>query len=321
MAEMIVEPIEKYSLSQQARPKVLFSKIGIVGCGTVGQELAITASKHGIEVIFLELTEDLIKHSLDEISRQLDDEINHWGLTPSEKTAILSRIRGTLEYKDFGDCELVIETIKSKQTEPSFEIRKEVFKKIEKHVSKECIIATNSSTLIVTEMSSGLEHNDRCVSLHISTTAPGASVVEIASGLHTSTEAFEKVMKFVKLLDKIPIPVVESPGLISVRLFVVLLNEACEVLMEGVSSMEKIDHTMRACFNMPLGPFEFADKVGLDKVLRWMENLYAEFGTSRYIASPMIKKLVRANRLGRITGKGFYEYDKEGKKIMEDTCC
>ena len=321
MAEMIVEPIEKYGLSKESRPKVLFSKIGIVGCGTVGQELAITASKHGIEVIFLDISEEVVKHAFDEIKKALDQEINHWGLTPGEKNAILSRIKGTILYSDFRDCELVIETVKSKHGESSFDLRKQVFLNIEKEVSPECIIATNSSTLIVTELSSELKHKERCVSLHISTTAPGASVVELAKGLHTSAEAYEKVLKFVRLLEKISIPVMESPGLVSVRLFVVLLNEACETLMEGVSSMENIDLTMRACFNMPLGPFEFADKVGLDKVVRWMENLYSEFGSSRYIASPMIKKLVRANRLGRISGIGFYEYDAEGNKIVEDTCC
>jgi 3-hydroxybutyryl-CoA dehydrogenase len=321
MAEMIVEPIEKYGLSKESRPKILFSKIGIVGCGSVGQELAITASKHGIEVVFLELTEEVITHSFAEIKKELDHEINHWGLTPGEKTAILSRIRGTLTYADFHDCELVIETIKSKQGQPSFDLRKDVFLKIEKEVSNDCIIATNSSTIVVTELSSELQHKERCVSLHISTTAPGASVVELAKGLHTSKEAYEKVIKFVNLLEKISIPVTESPGLVSVRLFVVLLNEACETLMEGVSSMENIDLTMRSSFNMPLGPFEFADKVGLDKIVRWMENLYSEFGSSRYIASPMIKKLVRANRLGRVSGIGFYEYDAEGNKIVEDTCC
>ena len=318
---MIVEPIEKYGLSQKDRPKILFSKVGIVGCGSVGQGLAITASKHGIEIIFLELSEELIQHSLGEIKKQLDDEINHWGLTPSEKTAILSRIKGTVRYEDFSDCELVIEAIKATGKESSLDVRKEVFKNIEKYVNKDCIIATNSSTLVVTEMSAELEHNDRCVSLHISTTAPGASVVEVASGLHTSKDAYDKVLKFVKLIDKIAIPVIESPGLISVRLFVVLLNEACEVLMEGVSTMECIDNTMRASFNMPLGPFEFADKVGLDKILRWMENLFGEFGISRYVASPLIKKLVRANRLGRITGIGFYSYGTDGKKITEGACC
>lgn len=320
MAE-IIEPIEKYGLSKHSRAKVLFSKIGIVGCGSVGQELVITASKHGIEVTFLELSEQLIGHSLDEIRKQLDHEINHWGLTPGEKNAIMSRIRGTLSYHDFAECELVIEAIKSKQRESSFNLRKEVFRKIEKHVSRDCIIATNSSTLVVTELASELSFGDRCVSLHISTTAPGASVVELARSLHTSDEAYDKVIKFVKLLDKILIPVTESPGLVSVRLFVVLLNEACETLMEGVSTMENIDLAMRSSFNMPLGPFEFADKIGLDKIMRWMENLYSEFGSTRYIASPIIKKLVRANRMGRTTRRGFYEYDEDGNKIVEDTCC
>ncbi len=321
MAEMITEPIEKYGLSKESRPKILFSKIGIVGCGSVGQELAITASKHGIEVTFLELTDEQVRRSLEEIGKGLDNEINHWGLTPGEKNAILSRIRGTLSYADFRDCELVIETIKSKQGQSSFDLRKEVFLKIEKEVSPDCIIATNSSTIVVTELSSELVHKDRCVSLHISTTAPGASVVELARGLHTSEEAYQRVLKFVQLLEKISIPVIESPGLVSVRLFVVLLNEACETLMEGVSSMDCIDLATRSCFNMPLGPFEFADKVGLDKVMRWMENLYSEFGSSRYVASPLIKKLVRANRLGRSTRIGFYEYDADGNKITKPNCC
>jgi 3-hydroxybutyryl-CoA dehydrogenase len=316
---MIVEPIEKYGLTKASRPKTLFSKIGIVGCGNVGQDLAITASKHGIEVVFLERDEELIQHAFAEIKKALNHQINHWGLTPGEKTAILSLIRGTLVYSDFHDCDLVIETIKMKQGQSGYEMRKEVFLNIEKEVRKTCIIATNSSTIAVTELSSELKHKERCVSLHISTTAPGASVVELAKGLHTSDEAYDKVIKFVKLIEKIAIPVTESPGLVSVRLFVVLLNEACATLMEGVSSMENIDLTMRSSFNMPLGPFEFADKVGLDKIVRWMKNLYSEFGSSRYIASPMIKKLVRANRLGRITGIGFYKYDIEGNKVTEET--
>jgi len=321
MAEIITEPIEKYGLSQHARPKVLFSRVGIVGCGTVGQELAITISKQGIDVAFLELNDQLVQHSLDEIKKQLDYEINHWGLTPGEKNAILSRIRGTLQYSDFANCDLVIETIKSKQGGSSFVVRKEVFRNIEKYVDKNCIIATNSSTIMVTELSSELTYNDRCISFHISTTAPGASVVELAKSLHTSDEVYAKVAQFVKLLDKIPIEVTESPGLISVRLYVVLLNEACEALMEGVSTMENIDLTMRSSFNMPLGPFEFADKVGLDKIIRWMENLYGEFGSTRYIPNPIIKKLFRANRFGRVSGIGFYEYGPDGNKITNETCC
>jgi 3-hydroxybutyryl-CoA dehydrogenase len=255
-----------------------------------------------------------------EITKQLDEEIDHWGLTPSEKNAILSRIKGTINYEDFRDCELVIEVVKSRQKDSTIDIRKVIFKNIENNVSRNCIIATNSSTQIITEMSSELEFKDRCVSLHVSSTAPGASVIEVVKGLYTSEEAYKRVIKFVNLIGKIPIPVVESPGLISVRLFVVLLNEACETYMEGVGSMSCIDATIRASFNMSLGPFEFADKVGLDKIHKWMENLYDEFGSSRYVASPIIKKLVRANRLGRFTGHGFYEYDDKGNRISDCSC-
>lgn len=319
MEDILVEPIENYGLSKEARPKVLFSTIGIVGCGTVGQDLTITASKHGIEVIFLELSQELIDKAFREIERELDKQINHWGLTPSDKTAILSRIKGTVSYKDFKNCELVIDAIRSKQRESSLPMRKQIFRNIEQHVSPECIIVTNSSTLVITEMSSELEYKERCVSMHISTSAPGASVAEVARGLHTSDEAYDKVMKFLALLDKISIPVIESPGLISVRLFVVLLNEACEILMEGIGTMENIDLTARASFNMPLGPFELADKIGLEKVLRWMENLYGEFGNPRYIASPILKKLVRGNKLGRSTCTGFYEYTCDGEYISKKT--
>ena len=212
----------------------------------------------------------------------------------------------------------MIDAVHSRSRESSLPLRKEIFRKLEEQVCDDCIIATNSSTLVITEMSSELKHKDRCVSLHISTTAPGASVVEVARGLHTSDAAYEKVLKFVQLMEKVSIPVIESPGLVSVRLFVALLNEACEILMEGVSSMENIDLATRASFNMPLGPFALADKIGLDKVNRWMMNLYGEFGNTRYIASPMLKKLVRANRLGRSTGSGFYTYDSEGNKITDD---
>lgn len=315
MENIIIEPIEKYGLSGKDRPKTLFSKIGVVGCGSIGQRIVIIAAKHGIEVIFLELSHELIQESLIEISFELDKEINHWGLTPSDKRAILSRIKGTLTYKDFHDCDLVIDAIKAQRREYSIDIRKEIFKNIEKHVSKDCIIATNSSTILITEISSELKHKERCLILHISTTMPGASVVEVARGLYTSDAAYDKVLKFVKRLDKIAIPVIESPGLISIRLFVVLLNEACEVLMEGVSSIENIDLAMRTCFHMPLGPFEMADIVGLDKMYRWMENLYNEFGDIRYKSSPLIKKYVRSNCLGKHTGKGFYVYDNDGEKI------
>jgi 3-hydroxybutyryl-CoA dehydrogenase len=314
MSETIIEPIEAYGLSSQNGPKQLFSKVGIVGCGTVGQSIALMISQKDIEVVFVELSEEKIKHAIDEISLELDSMIERWGMTPGEKRAILSRINGHVSYEYFKDCDLVIEAIRSRTRERRVSSRKEVFKNIEKVVSKECIIATNSTTIVITELSSELEHNERCVSLHFLTKTPNAKMVEVVRGLYTSEPVYQSVLKFVTMIGKEPIPVDESPGLISVRVFVAQLNEACGVLMERVGTLEDIDKTMRIGLGQVLGPFEMADKIGLDKVMRWMENLYNEFGDKKYMASPIIKRLVRANNLGRISGKGFYIYGENGKK-------
>lgn len=317
MSKVLTEPIEKYGLSKKDSPKVLFSKVGIVGCGSVGQSIARMLSRHGIDVAFIETTQEKVAEAYSGIEAQLDDMIERWGMTTGEKKAIMTRIKGTTQCVELQGCDLVIEAIKSKTREQSVEIRKKVFKNIEKYIEPSAIIATNSTTLVITELSSELEHKDRCVSLHFSSTTPDAGTIEVVRGLYTSNQAYEKVLKFVKLLNKTVIPVEESPGLISVRLIVSLINEACEILMEGVGSKENIDLAMRTGFGLPLGPFEMCDKIGLDKVLRWMDNLYGEFGDMKYKASPLIKKLVRANHLGRATGKGFYKYDENGKKIKE----
>lgn len=316
MAELIIEPIEKYGLSAKDRPKQLFSKVGIVGCGTVGQNIAMMISQKELEVTFIELSEDKITYAMNKIEQELDNMIDHWGMTAGEKRAIMSRIHGYVGYEHLKGCDLVIESIRSKTRERRISCRKEVFKNVEKYVSPECIIATNSTTIVITELSSELEHKERCVSLHFLTNAPKAKMIEVVKGLYTSDDVYLKVGKFINMLGKEAILCEESPGLVSVRVFVAQLNEACEVLMEGVSSMEDIDKTMRVGLGQALGPFEMADKIGLDKVNRWMENLYNEFGDKKYVASPIIKRLVRAHQLGRVSQKGFYRYDEDGKKIL-----
>ncbi len=314
MANVIVEPIEKFGLSHKDRPKTIFSKVGIVGCGTVGQNIAIMISAQELEVVFIELSEDKIEHAFKTMEMELDSMIDHWGMTPSEKRAILSRIHGYVGYQHLKGCDLVIEAIRSKTRELRVSARKEVFKNVEKYVSPDAIIATNSTTIVITELSSELDHKERCVSLHFLTNAPGSKMIEVVRGLYTSDEVYDRVGKFVKMLGKTVIPVEESPGLISVRLFVALVNEACEVLMEGVGTKEDIDRTMKIGFGLSLGPFEMADKIGLEKVLRWMDNLYNEFGDIKYKASPVIKKLVRAHQTGRAVGKGFYTYNQKGQR-------
>ena len=318
-----VEPIEGYAIKRREQPVVRknryeFTKVGIVGCGILGQEITRMVASYGIEVIFLEVSEEKIQQALASISNELDAMIEKWGMTNSDKRAIMSRIRGTMNYEELSGCEIVIESVKSKSRENSVDLRERIFKEVEKYISPDAVIATNSTTLVITEMSSELEYPQRCVSMHFLSPADKTRVVEVARGLYTSDETYERVCQFVQLFDKKVIPVVESPGVISTRLIAPLINEACEILMEGVGKLEDIDTTMKLGFGFPLGPFEIADKIGLDSVVRWLDNLYREFGDLKYKASPLLKKMVRANLLGRETLQGFYKYNEEGKKIVEE---
>jgi len=317
-SDIIYEAIEDFGLSKKAKSRTLFSKIGVVGCGTVGQNIARIASTYGIEVIFIEVSEEKINEAYSNIGRVLDQRIEHWGLTSSEKRAILSRIKGSLEYRDLADCDFVVESIRDIDRGGKLKERKAIFKHIEEVVDRDCIIATNSTTIVITELSSELVYRDRCVSLHFFVSSPEAKVIEVVKGLYTSEETYEKVCKFVTMINRKIIPVEESAGLVSIRLLVVLLNEACEELMEGISTVDDIDQTMRIGLGMRMGPFEVADRIGLGKVVHWMENIYNEFGDIRYKPSPYVKRLVRAKQLGVSSGKGFYRYDEEGNKIKVD---
>ena len=318
MAENI-EKLEDYGLSKDNKPKTLFSRVGIIGAGSVGQNIARMVSSKGLDVIILDLSQEKIDQAFTDMAKELDRMIERWGMTNSEKLGILSRIKGTIDYSDLRGCDIVIEAIKSSSRDRTHDERSEILQKIEMHVDRDTIIATNSSTHVITELTADLIHKDRCLSFHFLTPEADARVVEIVKGLYTSQEAYENSMKFANLIGKKVVSVKESPGIISTRLIVPFINEACEILMEGVGSMEDIDLTMKVGFGLPLGPFEMADKIGLDKILRWCENLYDEFGDLKYKASPILKKLVRANQWGRRTGRGFYEYNKDGMKITNNS--
>jgi 3-hydroxybutyryl-CoA dehydrogenase len=315
----IIEKLEDYGLGKDTKPKTLFSHVGIVGAGSVGQNIARMVSSKGLDVVLLDVSKEKIDQAYYELTKELDHMIERWGMTNSEKLGIMSRIKGTTDYSRFKGCDIVIEAVKSSTREHSHEMRMKILKNIEEHVGRDTIIATNSSTQVITELTADLIYKDRCVSFHFLTPEADARVVEIVKGLYTSQDAYENTIKFANLIGKKVIPVKESPGIISTRLFVPFINEACEIFMEGVGSLEDIDLTMKVGFGLPLGPFEMADKIGLDKILRWCENLYDEFGDLKYKSSPLLKKLVRANQWGRRTGRGFYEYNKDGVKINKNS--
>ncbi len=319
MAGIVVEPIEKYALLKEKQSKTLFSKVGIVGCGKDGQSIARIAAWYGIEVIFIELNYEKIELAIKNIEKELDNRIENWGLTQSEKRAILGRIKGSTEYKDLEGSDFVIEVIRSNEEtgERSIDARKQVFREVEKVVREDTIIATNATTIVISELAAELQIPERAISLHFFVTSPEARIIEVVRGLYTSEEVYSKVSTFVKLINREVIPVEESAGLVSVRLYVVLLNEACAALMEGIATIEDIDKTMLIGLGMRFGPFRHADLVGLHKVVRWMDNLYEEFGDSKYKPSPLIKRLVRAKHYGVESGAGFYKYDEFGNIVTE----
>jgi len=167
---------------------------------------------------------------------------------------------------------------------------------------------------MISDIASTLKHPERAVGLHFITPASTVKIVEVVRGFETNDASYDFVIKFAKMIEKTPITLNESPGHISSRLIVPLINEACDLIMEGVSSVQAIDLTMKMGYGLLYGPFELADRIGLDKLLKWMDNLYAEFGNQHYKPSPIIKRLVRAGYFGKKNGRGFYKY--EGGKII-----
>lgn len=317
----MVERLEDFSLSKTMLNKGALQKVGIVGCGSMGQEIAKNISQHGFDLVFVDIDEVSVAAALAGITKLLDDEIMKWGMTQSEKRLILSRIKGTTEYKDLADCDIVLETINSKKPGTSIELRKEIFKKIEKVVRRDTVIASNTAVLMISDLASGLEFPDRAVGLHFLSPADRVKILEVVRSAKTSDEAYDLVCKFVTMLEKKVVKLIESPGNISTRMMVVEINQACEILMEGIASVDDIDETMKASLGHQYGPFELADRVGLDKVMKWMDGLYNEFGGSIYKTSPVIKRLVRTNYLGRATGIGFYKYDASGKITGHTITC
>jgi len=317
----IIGKLEDFSLSKSPKQYGSIHKIGIIGIGSMGQEIAKTVSQHGFDVVILDLDEAHVASGLEGITQMIDREILRWGMTNSEKRLIMSRIKGTIQYSDLHDCDIVIEAINSRKPGTSREIRKEILQKAEKFVRRNAVLASNTATLMVSDISADLEYPDRAVGLHFMSPTDDVKVLEVVRSSRTSAEAFELASRFVRMIEKKPITLMESPGNITTRMLCVVINQACEILMEGIASAQDIDEVMRTSLGHQFGPFERADKIGLDKVQKWMDNLYNEFGEHVYKTSPVLKRLVRANYLGKASGQGFYKYDAKGKIIESTITC
>ena len=318
MAEPIVEPIEGFALNnnKQEKRSNLFSKIGVVGCGRDGQMIVALAALAGIEVLFIEIEEARLNRAFMKIERFLDSQIETWGLTTSEKRATLSKITGSLDMTDLKDCEFVVECIRydDETGERSTRLRQSVFKQLEDILSPEAVIATNATTVIISELSAALEYKSRCLSLHFMISHPEARIIEVVKGMYTSDEVYEKVKLFAQLIKFTPIEVSESNGLVAQRLLVVMLNEACQMLMENTADLEGIDKIFTLGFGQRVGVFRMADIIGIEKIVMLMEDMFNEYGDKRYKPSPILWRMYRSKHLGVSVNKGFYLYEG-GKPI------
>jgi 3-hydroxybutyryl-CoA dehydrogenase len=289
------------------------SKVMVIGGGVMGRGISQLLATAGIEVTLIDLNEEIIKQSMKHLSEEMDAEIEKWGMTISEKKAILSRIKGTTEYEETDKVDLVIEAVPE-----DLEIKREIFKKLDLLTRPEIILVSHTSTLSVTEIAAATKRPDKVIGLHFLPPVTKIPLVEVVRGLKTSKETINQIKEFAEQnLNKTVVTVYEYPGYVTTRIIVPLLNEAMHVLMEGIASAEDIDTAMKLGYGFNVGPLALADMMGLDEVMSWMENLLNELSEHKYNPCPLLRKLVRAGHLGKKTGQGFFKYDEEGNKIGE----
>jgi 3-hydroxybutyryl-CoA dehydrogenase len=286
--------------------------VAVVGGGVMGQGIAQTVAGSGIETIVIEKNENQLEKAQRDLSESIDREINRWTLTKSEKKSIFARIHWDIDLKKVHACELIIEAV-----DEDFELKRDIFRKLDKIVKNETIYISSASTLSLTKIAETTNRPDKIIGMHFLNPVPKVPLVELVKCLHTSNETVEIAKNFASKIGKTPVEVYEYPGFITTRAIVPLLNEAMYILMEGVATAKDIDTAMKLGYNFPNGPLEMADIMGLDEVLTWMETLWKTLGEPRYRACPILRKLVRERKLGKKTGEGFYKYDENGKIISE----
>jgi 3-hydroxybutyryl-CoA dehydrogenase len=276
---------------------------GVIGSGTMGAGIAQVAARAGFAVVMRDVAEEFLASGMKAIDKSLQRDVDKQRLGADEKGAIAERIKTTTDRASLRDAFIVVEAA----TE-NLAVKTEIFKELDKVVGPEAILASNTSSISITKLGAVTQRPERVIGMHFMNPVPVMKLVEIIRGAATSDQTFEEVRSLTERLGKIPLECQDSPGFISNRVLMPMINEAIFALYEGVASRESIDGIMKLGMNHPMGPLALADFIGLDVCLAIMNVLHDGFSDSKYRPCPLLKRYVDAGWLGKKSGRGFYEY-------------
>jgi 3-hydroxybutyryl-CoA dehydrogenase len=281
-------------------------KVGVLGCGLMGSGIAEVAARSGYETVVREVTEELVDKGVQKIAGSLGKAVERGKLEAPARDEAVARLSGTVRLEDLADCDIVIEAIVENLDE-----KKKIFSALDEIVKKDAIFASNTSSLTMTQIAMFTHRPDQVVGLHFFNPVPVMKLVEVVRTLITSDESFDRAFEFARSLGKEPIAARDNSGFIVNRLLVPYLLDAIRALEEGVGSVEDIDKGMQLGCGYPMGPFTLLDFVGLDTTYYIANIMFEEYRETRYAPPPLLKQMVTAGRLGKKSGRGFYDHGKK----------